>query len=86
MVLGKPDDPDARPLDVVEAAKAVGMTCFVLRRHLDKPHIRAALLAQRRQFISEIVASTPAALKRVRDTSANDVVDGARSRQRIAIG
>jgi len=81
MVVGRADDVDARPLDVVEAAKAVGMTCFVLRRHLDKPHVRAALLAERRRFLAEIVASNPAALKRVRDESRNGMVTVAAARQ-----
>ena len=74
MIVGKPEDPDCAPVDFVEAARLVGMAPYVLRRHLEKPHVRAYLLAEKRAFTAMICAANPAALRRARDTSANGMV------------
>jgi hypothetical protein len=71
MVVGKVDDPDCTPLDFVQAAGAVGLKPFVLRRHLEKPHVRAFLLAERRAFTAMVCAANPASLARIRDTAVN---------------
>jgi hypothetical protein len=74
MIVGKVDDADCEPLDFIAAAKSVGMTPFVLRRHLEKPHVRAFLLAERRAFRAMICCANEAALRRVRDKSKNGMV------------
>jgi hypothetical protein len=74
MIVGKTDDPDCAPLDFIAAAKSVGMTPFVLRRHLEKPHVRAFLLAERRAFRAMICCANEAALRRARDRSLNGMV------------
>jgi hypothetical protein len=71
MVVGKVDDPDCTPLDFVQAATAVGLKPFVLRRHLEKPHVRAYLLAEKRAFNAMVCLANPAALQRIRDKSVN---------------
>jgi hypothetical protein len=71
MVYGRDDDPDCKPLDMIEAAKAVGMKPDVFRRWLDRSNVRAYLMAERRTFRSAVCAGNEAALKRVRDDSPN---------------
>jgi hypothetical protein len=71
MIVGKPDDPDCTPHDFVQAAAAVGMTPFVLRRHLERPHVRAFLLAEKRAFTAMVCAANPASLAKIRDTAVN---------------
>jgi hypothetical protein len=71
MVVGKPNDPDCTPHDFVQAAAAVGMTPFVLRRHLERPNVRAFLLAEKRAFTAMVCAANPASLARIRDTAVN---------------
>jgi hypothetical protein len=74
MVCGREDDEECKPVDRVEAAKLVGIEPYVLRRQLDKPHVRAYLIVQRRSFRDAVCASNELALKRVRDRSSNGMV------------
>jgi hypothetical protein len=71
MVCGREGDLDARPLDFVQAAAAVGMRAYVLRRHLEKPAARALLMATRRAYRDAICCGNEDALRRVRDNAAN---------------
>jgi len=71
MVYGKPDDEDCKPLDFIEAAKQCGVAPDVMRRWLDRAHVRAYLLAARRTFRAAICAGNEGALQRIRDKSAN---------------
>ena len=48
MVRGHDDDPDTKPLGLVDAAKAAGTTAYVLRRYFDRPAVIAFLRAERR--------------------------------------
>ena len=48
MVYGRPDDPDGRPVDYIEAGKAAGIKPDIMRRWLDKPAVRALLHSERR--------------------------------------
>ena len=66
LVAGKPDDPDCAPLGMVEACKLAGVKPDVFRKHLDRPAVRAALLAERRRFRDLLCASNEAALARIR--------------------
>jgi hypothetical protein len=81
MVVGKVDDPACEPLDFVQAAAAVGLRAFVLRRHLEKPHVRAHLLAERRTFLAMACAANESALMKVRDTAENSMSRVAAVRQ-----
>ena len=80
MIVGKPDDPDCAAVDLVEAARLAGMTGYVLRRYLEKPYVRAYMLAEKRAFTAMLCAGNPAALRRARDTSANGMVTVAAAR------
>ena len=71
MVYGKPDDPDCGPVDFVAAAKLVDLKPFVLRRYFDRAAVRALLLSERRAFRAMICSGNEAALKDIRDKSAN---------------
>jgi hypothetical protein len=71
MVYGKPDDEDCKPLDFIEAAKECGVAPDIMRRWLDRAHVRGYLLAARRTFRSAICAGNEGALQRIRDKSAN---------------
>ena len=71
MVYGKPDDPDCGPVDFVAAAKLVDLKPFVLRRYFDRGAVRALLLSERRAFRAMICSGNEAALKDIRDKSAN---------------
>jgi hypothetical protein len=71
MVYGRDDDPDCKPLDMIEAAKTAGVKPDVFRRWLDRSNVRAYLMAERRTFRSAVCAGNEAALKRVRDDSPN---------------
>jgi hypothetical protein len=57
MIYGAENDPAAKPLNLVEAAKAVGLMPYVLRRHFDRPQVLSLLRAERRVF-RELLSST----------------------------
>jgi hypothetical protein len=69
MIYGAENDPAAKPLNVVEAAKAVGLTPYVLRRHFDRPQVLALLRAERRAFRELLASTNEYALGMIRDTS-----------------
>lgn len=81
MVVGRIDDADCEPLDFVQAAKAVGLTPFVLRRHLERPHVRAHLIAESRAFLALICSANPGSLAKIRDTAGNTMSRVAAVRQ-----
>lgn len=71
MVRGADDDPDAKPLGLLEAARAAGMHAFVLRRYLDRPTVIALLRSQRRAFRNELCATNESHLADIRANSLN---------------
>jgi hypothetical protein len=71
MVYGHPDDVDCGALTFVEAADATGIKPDVMRRYLDRPEVRALLLAERRAFRTAICGGNEGALLRVRETAQN---------------
>jgi hypothetical protein len=64
------DDPKAT---LQSAAEAVGMTTARLRTALRLPHVKAWIAQERRAQLTELIAGNPAALKEIRDKSANDM-------------
>jgi hypothetical protein len=74
MVVGREDDENCEPLDIVAAAREVGMRLHVLRRYFDRPVVRALIRSERRAFREMLCGSNEAALKRVRDQSKNGMV------------
>jgi hypothetical protein len=74
MVVGREDDENCAPLDIVAAAREVGMRPHVLRRYFDRPAVRALIRRERRAFREMLCGSNEAALKRVRDQSKNGMV------------
>ena len=73
MVYGRPDDPDGRPVDFIEAGKAAGIKPDIMRRWLDKPAVRALIHVERRAFRAAICAGTELSLANIRDHSRNDM-------------
>lgn len=73
MVFGKPDDENCAPLDFIAAGRIAGVKPDVMRRWLDRPNVRALLLAERRAFRNAINAGNELALKNIRDTAANSM-------------
>ena len=71
MVYGHPDDADCRAFTFIEAADAMGIKPDVMRRYLDRPDVRALLLAERRAFRAAICGGNEGALLRVRETAQN---------------
>jgi hypothetical protein len=69
MVYGHPDDPDCRAFTFIEAAHETGIKPDVMRRYLDRPEVRALLLAERRAFRAAICGGNEGALLRVRETA-----------------
>jgi hypothetical protein len=64
---------DGSPMNVVEAAKAVGMQPWALRKHFDRPGTLAHLRRERRTVVELICAGNPHALRKVRDHAINSV-------------
>jgi hypothetical protein len=58
---------DGAPMDLVAAAKSVGMRPDTLRRYLGRPQVIAFLRAERKAFREAVCAGNEAALQRVRD-------------------
>lgn len=73
MVLGREDDPDCKPLTMIEAAKGANMAPDILRRWLDRPNVRAHLLDRRRAFRTAICAGNELSLLDVRDNALNSM-------------
>ena len=73
MIVGKFDYLDCKPLDFVQAANEVGIKPFVLRRHLEKPHVRAFMLAEKRAFNAMVCLVNPASLAKIRDSAPNSM-------------
>jgi hypothetical protein len=71
MVYGHPDDPDCRAFTFIEAAHETGIKPDVMRRYLDRPEVRALLLAERRAFRTAVCSGNENALLRVRETAQN---------------
>jgi hypothetical protein len=57
--------------DLVEAAKAGGVTVTRLRSDLSRPHVRAFMRQQRQAQLEQICLRNPAALAKIRDSSPN---------------
>jgi hypothetical protein len=55
------------------AAAGAGLSTYRLRRLLKLPQVRAWIAEERRAQLDAICASNPESLKRIRDTSANDM-------------
>jgi hypothetical protein len=68
MVYGRDD---GVPLNLLDAARAVQLKPWTLRRYFDRPAVISLLRAERRAFIATLIAGNPAALARIRDTAAN---------------
>ena len=81
MICGNADADEAIPLDLVAAAKSVGMRPDTLRRYLNRPAVIQYIRAERRAFRQSLLAGNDAALKRVRDTSPNGMAVIASVRQ-----
>ncbi len=71
MVYGHPDDADCRALTLIEAAHESRIKPDVMRRYLDRPDVRALLLAERRAFRAAVCGGNEGALLRVRETAQN---------------
>ncbi|WP_316228636.1 hypothetical protein [Bradyrhizobium sp. SZCCHNR1045] len=71
MVYGKLDDDECKPLDFIAAAKECDIKPDQMRRYLDRPNVRAFLMAERRAFRAAICAGNEAALLDVRDNAKN---------------
>jgi hypothetical protein len=71
MVYGHPDDIDCRALSFIEAAQETRIKPDVMRRYLDRPDVRALLLAERRAFRAAVCGGNEGALLRVRETAQN---------------
>ena len=86
MVRGRDDDELCTPLNLVTASREAGIKPHLFRKYLDRPECRALLLRERKIFRDAICASNEAALKRVRDTSANgmSVVASVRALENLA--
>lgn len=86
MVRGLPNDPDSKPLDFISAARACELKPDTLRRWLDRPAVRALLMAERRAWRDAICAGNEGALARVRNTSENGmaVIGAVRALEQIA--
>jgi hypothetical protein len=67
MVRGRPDDPDGKPLDFIEAAKRCGLKPDQMRKWLDRSECRSFLRAERKAWREAICAGNESALQRVRD-------------------
>jgi len=81
MIYGAENDPAAKPLNVVEAAKAVGLTPFVLRRYFERPQVLSLLRAERHAFRELLSSTNEYSLATIRDTSPNHMARCAAIRQ-----
>jgi hypothetical protein len=57
--------------DLVEAAKAGGVTVARLRDDLARPHVRAFMRQQKQLQLEQICQQNASALARIRDSSTN---------------
>jgi hypothetical protein len=73
LIMGLDGDPDGKPLDLIAAAKAAGLTPYVFRRYLDQPRVISYLRRERRTFREAICAGNESALRDIRDRGENDM-------------
>jgi hypothetical protein len=66
-------DNDGKPMSLVEAAQALGMSVPTLRRYFDKPSNLAYLRAEKRTYTALLIAANPAALADIRDNAENQM-------------
>jgi hypothetical protein len=71
MIYGRPDDPDGKPVDFIEAGRQCGIQPDNARKWLDRPDVIKLLRSERRAFREAICAGNEKALQKVRDTSEN---------------
>ena len=64
---------DQPALDLEAAAKAIGFSTYRLRGELKKGHIRRYFWHEKRAALDAICAGNPMAMKRIRDSSGNDM-------------
>ena len=81
LVRGHDDDADARPMNLLDAAKAAGITPYVLRRYFDRPTVIAFLRAERRSFREMLCSANEASLRDIRDLAENSMARVAAIRQ-----
>jgi hypothetical protein len=71
MTWGDDANPDALPLNMIDACAVVGVKAYRMRRYLDRPSVIAHLRAEHRKFREVVCSGNAAALRRVRDHSPN---------------
>jgi hypothetical protein len=71
MIYGRPDDPDGKPVEFIEAGRQCGIQPDHARKWLDRPDVIKLLRSERRAFREAICAGNEKALQKVRDTSEN---------------
>jgi hypothetical protein len=81
MIYGKPDDPDATPLDFTAAARLVGIRPNIMRKWLHKPAVISLIRAERRAFRNALCCANEAALAGIRDHAVNAMAKVAAIRQ-----
>ncbi len=81
MVRGRDDDPDTKPLGLLEAARAAGISPPILRRYLTRPAVIALLRSERRAFRNQLCCANDRVLADIRDTAANTMSRVAAIRQ-----
>src|SRR6516165_6393919 len=67
LIWGRDDDPNAAPMQLIDACLAAGVKPFVARRFLDRPGVIAHLRAELRKRREVDRCGNSAALRRVRD-------------------
>jgi hypothetical protein len=81
LVWGDDANPDAMPMNLIDACAAAGVKPFVARRFLDRPQVIAHLRGELRKRRAVDCCGNSAALRRVRDTSDNGMAIVASCRQ-----
>jgi hypothetical protein len=71
LIWGDDANPDAMPMNLIDACAAAGVAVFVARRFLDRPQVLAHLRGEQRKRREVDCCGNSAALRRVRDTSDN---------------
>ena len=79
MVWADDANPDALPLDLIAACAAAGVKPYRMRRYLDRPAVIAHLRAEHRKFREVVCSGNAAALRKVRNTSENGMVNATKS-------
>ncbi len=73
MIRGDDADTSSRPLGLVAAAQAAGVSPWTLRKYLSRPSVIAFARNERRGFLTSLLCGNPAALRDIRDGSENDM-------------